>query len=83
MRHSVYLKLATVLIRADLRREERVWKRKVRRSAYDLPWENAHLLRDIGLEADGRPIGFSEPETVTIERRVRHLRRVLSARILT
>jgi hypothetical protein len=42
-----------------------------------------HLLKDIGLEADGRPIGFSEPEVVTIERRVRHLRRVLSARIPT
>lgn len=83
MRHSVYLKLATVLIRADLRREDREWKRKVRRSAYDLPWENAHLLRDIGLEVDGRPIGFSEPEAITIERRVRHLRRALSARILT
>ncbi len=81
MRHSVYLKLATVLIRADLRREEREWQRKVRRSSYDLPWNNTHLLRDIGLEADGRPIGFSEPEVVTIERRVRHLRRVLSARI--
>jgi len=83
MRHSVYLKLATVLIRADLRREDREWKRKVRRSAYDLPWENPHLLRDIGLEADGRPIGFSEPEAITIERRVRHLRRALSVRILT
>ncbi|WP_261882592.1 DUF1127 domain-containing protein [Vibrio pelagius] len=83
MRHSVYLKLATVLIRADLRHEERVWRRKVRRSVYDLPWENPHLLKDIGLEVDGRPIGLSEPETVTIERRVRHLRRVLSARIPT
>ncbi|ERM59479.1 hypothetical protein [Vibrio cyclitrophicus] len=83
MRHSVYLKLATVLIRADLRREEREWQRKVRRSSYDLPWNNTHLLRDIGLEADGRPISFSEPEVVTIERRVRHLRRVLSARIPT
>ncbi|MEZ8311196.1 DUF1127 domain-containing protein [Vibrio splendidus] len=83
MRHSVYLKLATVLIRADLRREEREWQRKVRRSSYDLPWNNTHLLRDIGLEVDGRPIGFSEPEVVTIERRVRHLRRVLSARIPT
>lgn len=83
MRHSVYLKLATVLIRADLRREEREWQRKVRRSSYELPWNNTHLLRDIGLEAGGRPIGFSEPEVVTIERRVRHLRRVLSARIPT
>jgi len=83
MRHSVYLKLATVLIRADLRREEREWQRKVRRNSLDLLWHNTHLLRDIGLEADGRPIGFSEPEVVTIERRVRHLRRVLSARIPT
>ncbi|RTZ15050.1 DUF1127 domain-containing protein [Vibrio aquaticus] len=83
MSHSVYLKLATVLVKADLKREEREWKRKLRRSAYDIPWDNAHLLRDIGLEQDGRPIGFSEPDSVKAERRVRHLRRVLSARILT
>ncbi|MFM2588924.1 DUF1127 domain-containing protein [Vibrio sp. TBV020] len=83
MSHSVYLKLATVLVKADLKREEREWKRKLRRSAYDLPWNNAHLLRDIGLEQDGRPIGFTEPDCVKAERRVRHLRRVLSARILT
>ncbi|MCE7630389.1 DUF1127 domain-containing protein, partial [Vibrio fluvialis] len=37
MRHSVYLQLATLLVRADLRREEREWKRKVRRSAFDIP----------------------------------------------
>jgi len=83
MRHSIYLKLATLLVRADLRREEKVWQRKIRRSAHNLPWDNAHLLRDIGLESDGRPIGFSEPEAVKAERRVRHLRRVLSARIPT
>ncbi|EEX95422.1 hypothetical protein VIOR3934_12485 [Vibrio orientalis CIP 102891 = ATCC 33934] len=83
MSHSVYLKLATVLVKADLKREEREWKRKLRRSAYDLPWENARLLRDIGLEQDGRPIGFSEPDSVKAERRIRHLRRVLSARIPT
>ncbi len=84
MRHSIYLKLATALVYADLRREEREWKRKVRRSSYELPWENTHLLKDIGIEADGRPIGgHSEPEAVTVERCVRHLRRVLSARIVT
>ncbi|MGC9401618.1 hypothetical protein [Vibrio genomosp. F10] len=83
MRHSVYLKLATLLVRADLKREEREWKRKIRHSSYDIPWENTHLLRDIGLESDGRPIGFSEPEAVKAERRVRHLRRVLSTRIPT
>ncbi|GAA5647122.1 MULTISPECIES: hypothetical protein [Vibrio] len=83
MSHSVYLKLATLLVRADLKREERVWKRKLRRSAHDLPWNNVHLLRDIGLEQDGRPVGMSEPDAVKAERRVRHLRRVLSARIPT
>ncbi|EGA70125.1 hypothetical protein VISI1226_17926 [Vibrio sinaloensis DSM 21326] len=83
MSHSVYLKLATVLVKADLRREEREWKRRVRRSRHDIPWENAHLLRDIGLEEDGRVIGLREPESVTAERRIRHLRRVLSARIPT
>ncbi len=33
MRPQYILKLATVLIRADLRREEREWQRKVRRSS--------------------------------------------------
>ncbi|MCZ4295197.1 MULTISPECIES: DUF1127 domain-containing protein [Vibrio] len=83
MSHSVYLKLATLLVKADLRREEKQWKRKLRRSAFDIPWNNEHLLRDIGLELDGRPIGFSEPDSVKAERRIRHLRRVLSARIPT
>ena len=83
MSHSVYLKLATLLVKADLRREEREWKRRVRRSAFQIPWENAHLLRDIGLEQDGRPVGQTEPDSVKAERRIRHFRRVLSARIPT
>ncbi len=83
MSHSIYLKLATLFVVADIKREERVWKRKVRRSAHDLPWTNTHLLRDIGLQSDGRPVGVSEPEMVSAKRRVRHLRRILSARIPT
>lgn len=83
MSHSIYLKLATVLVKADLRREERAWKRKVRRSAYEIPWHNEHLLRDIGLDLDGRPIGRSEAPKAKAERRIRHLRRVLTARITT
>ncbi|EGA67333.1 DUF1127 domain-containing protein [Vibrio brasiliensis] len=83
MSHSVYLKLATLLVKADLRREEQQWKRKLRRSAFDIPWNNAHLLRDIGLEQDGRPVGLTEPDSVKAERRIRHLRRVLSSRIPT
>lgn len=84
MRHSVYIQLAALMIRADLRREERTWKRKVRRTVHHIPWDNAYLLRDIGLESDGRAIGtVSVPESVIVERRMRHIRRVLSARIPT
>ncbi len=83
MRHSIYLKLATLLLKADLKREENEWQRKVRRSAHDIPWTNAHLLKDIGLDQDGRSTRASVPDTVKVERRVRHLRRMLTARIPT
>ncbi|MDB1123054.1 DUF1127 domain-containing protein [Vibrio algarum] len=83
MSRSIYLHLAVLLVKADLKREERVWKRKLRRTVHDIPWHNAHLLRDIGLETDGRTIGFTEPHHVTVERRIRHLRRVHRSRIVT
>ncbi|WP_039989114.1 hypothetical protein [Vibrio owensii] len=83
MRHSIYLKLATVLLKADLKREEKQWQRMVRRSSHDIPWTNEHLLKDIGLDKDGRPTQASVPDAVKVERRVRHLRRVLTSRILT
>ncbi|MEI8635031.1 DUF1127 domain-containing protein [Vibrio sp. PP-XX7] len=81
MRHSLYLSLATLLIRADLRREERRWKRKVR--ACDIPWGNAHLLRDIGLESNGYHIGECMPEEERVARRVRSIRRLILLRIPT
>ncbi|EDP57516.1 hypothetical protein [Vibrio sp. AND4] len=83
MRHSIYLKLATLLLKADLKREEKQWQRMVRRSAHDIPWTNEHLLKDIGLDADGRSAKTSVPDAVKVDRRVRHLRRVLTSRILT
>ncbi|MEF1327721.1 DUF1127 domain-containing protein [Vibrio sp. M260121] len=83
MRHSIYLKLATVLLKADLKREEKQWQRMVRRSSHDIPWINEHLLKDIGLDKDGRSTQASVPDAVKVERRVRHLRRVLTSRILT
>ncbi|WP_199459390.1 DUF1127 domain-containing protein [Vibrio owensii] len=83
MRHSIYLKLATVLLKADLKREEKQWQRMVRRSSHDIPWTNEHLLKDIGLDKDGRSTQASVPDAVKVERQVRHLRRVLTSRILT
>ncbi len=84
MRHSIYIRLATLLLTADLKREDRQWKSRVRRIRSHIPWENAHLLRDIGLDSDGRVVGtLSEPPAVTAERRVRHLRRLVRTRITT
>lgn len=84
MRHSIYIRLATVLLTVDLKREEREWRRSVRRLRSGIPWENAHLLRDIGLDTEGRPVGtLAEPPAVTAQRRARHLRRLVRSRILT
>jgi uncharacterized protein YjiS (DUF1127 family) len=83
MRHSIYLKLATVLLKADLKREEKQWQRMVRRNVHQIPWTNEHLLKDIGLDKEGRSNHVSVPDAVKVERRVRHLRRVLTARIPT
>ena len=83
MSHSVYLKLAIFLVKIDLRREERQWKRRVRRAAFQIPFANEHLMRDVGLEKGGRCIGDTVPDAVKTERRIRHLRRVLSSRIPT
>ncbi|EJO9868151.1 DUF1127 domain-containing protein [Vibrio vulnificus] len=80
MRHSIYLKLATILVQADLKRE---WAKRVRRSSYEIPWNNAFLLRDIGLDEGGRANPNTTPDEVKVARRIRHIRRVLSARIPT
>ncbi|MGF1751315.1 MULTISPECIES: DUF1127 domain-containing protein [Vibrio] len=84
MRTSVYLTLATWLIKADLHHEEREWKRRYRRNAYQLPLHNEHLLRDIGLDSQGRPLGtVTVAPAVVAKRKARHLRRVLRSTIAT
>ncbi|MCJ2375862.1 DUF1127 domain-containing protein [Vibrio sp. ZSDZ34] len=83
MQTSVYLTLATWLIKADIHREEREWKRRYRRNAYQLPLHSPHLLRDIGLDSEGRPLGRVAPPQVEAKRKARHLRRILHGRITT
>ncbi|OEF22593.1 hypothetical protein [Vibrio rumoiensis] len=80
MRHSIYIQLATLLIKVDIKREENAWKRKVRRSQYEIPWHNEYLLRDIGLDSTGRPLGEVSRSPVKVERRVSLMRRLLQAR---
>ncbi|MDP2573918.1 DUF1127 domain-containing protein [Vibrio penaeicida] len=83
MRHSIYIQLATFLVKADINREDRAWKRRVKRAQHNIPWHNSHLLQDIGLDPEGRQIGANEQPSATAERRVRHLRRLLRTRIPT
>lgn len=83
MHHSIYIHLATLLIKADLKREQNAWLRKIRRSQYELPFHSEHLLRDIGLDNTGRPLG--EPLSVVnkAERRVTLMRRIFRTRLST
>ncbi|PWI32098.1 DUF1127 domain-containing protein [Vibrio albus] len=81
MKQSFYIQLAIFFVKADLRREERQWQRKVRRSAYDIPWHSEHLLRDIGLDREGRATSASN--AAIAEHRVHHYRRIISSRPVT
>ncbi|MCE0495713.1 DUF1127 domain-containing protein [Vibrio salinus] len=84
MKHSIYIRLAVWLIRADIYREERALERKIKRSAHDIPWDNPHLLRDIGLESDGRPINRDQTDvSVKSASKVAKIRQKFSLRIPT
>ncbi len=83
MRHSLYLHLAVFFVRADIRREERVWLAKTRRASSEIPLGNAYLLKDIGLNVDGRPLCSALPRDIAAKRRVRHLRRACRLKIAT
>ena len=77
MRQSVYIRFAIFLIQQDVKREETVWRHQQRRVSVYLPVLSPHLLRDVGVENDGR-IALSH--LVHGERKVRHLRRTLRFR---
>lgn len=83
MRHSLYSHLAVFFVRADIRREERVYLAKIRRATREIPLGNAYLLKDIGLNADGRPLCSVAPRNIAAKRRVRHLRRAFRLKITT
>ncbi|AYV21931.1 DUF1127 domain-containing protein [Vibrio mediterranei] len=83
MRTSIYLTVATWLIKADIQKEEREWRRRYRRNAHHLPLHNEHLLKDIGLDRHGRPLGQVAPPHIVAKRKTRHLRRELHSRIAT
>ncbi|MDP5254593.1 MULTISPECIES: DUF1127 domain-containing protein [unclassified Vibrio] len=83
MRPSIYISLATWLIQQDLHRQDRQWRRNLRRRSYHVPWHNAHLLRDIGLDPQGRPLGQEMPIEQATQRRLAHLTRIVRWRMRT
>ncbi|WP_419209301.1 hypothetical protein ACN08N_14015 [Photobacterium leiognathi subsp. mandapamensis] len=74
MRQSIYIRFAIFLIQQDIKREDALWRHQQRRVRVYLPYHSAHLLRDVGVESDGR---IAVSHLVHAERKVRHLRRTL------
>lgn len=83
MRQSLYLRIAVLLVRADLHREDKKWHKAHRQAQFDLPFYNAHLLKDIGLYIDGTTIGSVFEAKDKAARTIRHLRRAARSRIIT
>jgi len=52
MRQSIYLVLATALIKADINNELRQQQRKLRAKRTDVQYLSEYMMRDIGLQAD-------------------------------
>ncbi len=82
MSRSVYIRLAVVLVRLDLAREERLWRKAHRRIRYVGPPLSEHLLRDIGFDSDGYAIGSTSPQ-MKAKREVARIRKRLYSRNLT
>ena len=78
MKKSLYIKLATLLIKTDIIRE----KRNKNRMVNSLPLHSDYLLKDIGVTKEGYIPETGEPDCVKAKRRVRHIKRVLNVRIL-
>lgn len=81
MRQSVYLHLAVLLIRLDIHREHEAFRRDRRRILANLPHLSQHVLKDIGVERDGRmKVGLTSSPA---ERKVYNLRRRFKSRLIT
>ena len=78
MKKSLYIKLATLLIKTDIIRE----KRNKNRMVNSLPLHSDYLLKDIGVTKEGYIPETGEPDCVKAKRRVRRIKRVLNVRIL-
>jgi uncharacterized protein YjiS (DUF1127 family) len=83
MRHSLYIKLASILVIADVKSEQKRWQKRVRRAQYELPYYSKHLLSDVGLDQEGYAIQAPTAAKKAAERRVQLLRYVIKSRLVT
>jgi uncharacterized protein YjiS (DUF1127 family) len=83
MRHSIYIKLASILVIADVKSEQRQWQKRARRARYELPYQSKHLLSDVGLDQDGYAVQMPKAAEKAIEHRVELLRYVIKSRLVT
>jgi hypothetical protein len=82
MRHSIYILLATSLIKADIKHALRLKRKSLRPIKVDLDL-SAHLLMDIGINPDGFAVGERFTSAQKAHRIVRYLRYIKSAEIIT
>ncbi|CAM3494896.1 hypothetical protein VA7868_01547 [Vibrio aerogenes CECT 7868] len=83
MSNSVYLSIAILFIRADLRREKRLIKKKQHQVLQDIPWNNTHLLRDIGMDQPVTESGKSRTFDEIVSLRMRSICRLIALKIPT
>jgi len=83
MRQSIYIILATTLIKMDIHHEQRKIRKQQRAVRYETTHLSHHLMRDIGLQADGFDVGEKFPAPVKAARSVRYLRHLYQVKINT
>ena len=83
MRQSIYLLLATTLIKVDINNELRKKEKKLRAQKIEFLYLSAHLMRDIGIQTDGFIVGERFPAALQAQRTVRYLRYLQYAKIKT
>ena len=83
MRQSIYLVLATTLIKADINNELRKKQKKYRAEKVEFLYLSQHLMQDIGIQSDGFIVGERFPVAVQAQRTVRYLRYLEFAKVNT
>jgi hypothetical protein len=83
MRPSIYLLLATTLIKVDINNELRKKQKKLRAQKIEFLYISAYLMRDIGIQSDGFVVGERFPADIQAQRTVRYLRYLQYAKIKT